>query len=323
MRSSRRASNHILIALLFVLSASSCLALPGFNPSAAPPTITPAATQLISPTHTTTPGLVSSATVPPTLSPTVSPEPSFTPTLTPTITPTPCPDPLGSVQQEQIFSSTLNRDFDFRIFLPPCYDPQAPGGYPVLYLLHGQSMDDSAWDRFGADETAAALITSSQAPPFIIVMPREEYFLQDMTQSRFGEALLQDLLPWVDANYATCPERDCRAIGGLSRGAIWAFLIALENQHLFRAAGGHSLPGPVVSPYYLKTLWESMPENERIRLYMDIGEFDRYRPGAEEFRSRLEFLSIPHEWHLNPGTHNDAYWMAHVEEYLRWYASGW
>jgi enterochelin esterase-like enzyme len=323
MRSSRHASNYILITLLFVLSASSCLVLPGVNQPAALPTITPAATLLILPTQSLTPGITSSPTPRPSLSPTTTPEPSFTPTLTPTITPTPCPDPSGSVQQGQIFSSALNRDVNFRIFLPPCYDPQAPGGYPVLYLLHGQSMDDSAWDRFGADETAAALITSSQAPPFIIVMPREEYFLQDMTQSRFGEALIQDLLPWIDANYATCPERDCRAIGGLSRGAVWAFLIALENQHLFRAAGGHSLPGPVVSPYYLKTLWESMPENERIRLYIDIGEFDRYRSGAEEFRARLEFLSIPHEWHLNPGTHDDAYWMAHVEEYLRWYASGW
>jgi enterochelin esterase-like enzyme len=315
--------NYILIALLFALSASSCLVLPGVNPPATSPANTAATTQLSSPTQTRTPGLVNSATLTPSRSPTTSPEPSFTPTLTLTITPTPCPDPHGRVQQDQIFSSALNRDLDFRVFLPPCYDAQVPSGYPVLYLLHGQSMDDSAWDRLEADETAAALMTSSQVPPFLIVMPREEYFLQDMTQSRFGEALIQDLLPWIDANYATCPQRACRAIGGLSRGAVWAFLIGLENQRLFGAAGGHSLPGPVVSPYYLKTLWESMPENERIRLYIDIGEFDRYRSGAEEFRARLEFLSIPHEWRLNPGTHDDAYWLAHVEDYLRWYASGW
>jgi enterochelin esterase-like enzyme len=217
----------------------------------------------------------------------------------------------------------MERSLDFRVYLPPCYDPQRPGGYPVLYLLHGQGMDDSAWDQFGADEKAAALITSGEAAPFLIVMPREEYYLQDMLASRYGQALLEDLIPWVDANYATCQARTCRAIGGISRGALWALLLGLENQVLFGAAGGHSVPSPVISQYYLYTLMQTMPEAERIRLYMDIGDLDRYRPGAEEFRERLEFLQIPHDWHLNEGSHTDEYWADHAEDYLRWYAAGW
>jgi enterochelin esterase-like enzyme len=193
----------------------------------------------------------------------------------------------------------------------------------VLYLLHGQSMDDGAWEQFGVNIAASALIASGEAAPFLIVMPREDYYLQDMTASRYGQALLEDLVPWIDANFAACQVRTCRAIGGLSRGALWAMLLGLQNQELFGAAGGHSLPGPVMSPYYLRTLIEAMPENERIRLYLDIGQFDRYRQGAEEFRDRLEFLQIPHEWHLNQGTHNDEYWSTQVEDYLRWYAAHW
>ncbi|HSV86039.1 MAG TPA: alpha/beta hydrolase-fold protein, partial [Levilinea sp.] len=134
---------------------------------------------------------------------------------------------------------------------------------------------------------------------------------------------LGDLLPWIETNYAACPQRDCRAIGGLSRGAVWAMMVALEYPLLFSAAGGHSLPNAVFSPHYLNLLWEAIPESKPMRLYVDIGEFDRYRQGAEEFQQRLEFLQIPHEWHLNPGTHNHEYWMAHLEDYLRWYAADW
>jgi enterochelin esterase-like enzyme len=184
-------------------------------------------------------------------------------------------------------------------------------------------MDDDAWERFGAIEAAGGLIARGDVAPFMIVMPREDYYLQDMSASRYGQALLKDLLPWIDANYAACQERTCRAIGGLSRGALWAMLLGFENQLLFGAAGGHSLPGPVMSPYYMRTLMEAMPEKERIRLYLDIGQFDRYRQGAEEFRARLEILQIAHDWHLNPGTHNDEYWTTHAEEYLRWYAANW
>jgi enterochelin esterase-like enzyme len=257
----------------------------------------------------------------PTLTP--SPAPSLTPSPNPTISPTACPNPRGRIEQSQIISTILNRPLDFRVYLPPCYDPHLPGGYPVLYLLHGQSMDDSGWDLLGADEAAAGLIDSGEVTPFMIVMPREDYYLQDMSQSGFGRALLEDLLPWIETHYAACQHRTCRAIGGLSRGAIWSMMVGLEHQTLFGSAGAHSLPSAVFSPYYLRTLWEAMPERERIRLYLDIGELDRYRSGAEEFQQRLEFLQIPHEWHLNPGTHNDDYWIAHVEDYLRWYAAVW
>jgi enterochelin esterase-like enzyme len=316
MRSSRRASIYTLLFLLL----SGCIVVPAAEP---PPTTIPLPALTEEPELTNTHPAASSTPVHLTPTPTVTPPPTQIPFPSPTISPTACPSPNGHIQQNQITSFALGRSLDFRIYLPPCYDPQRPGGYPVLYLLHGQGMDDNAWDEFGADEAAAALINSGEAAPFLIVMPREEYYLQDILASRYGEALLEDLIPWVDANFATCQARTCRAIGGLSRGASWAILLGLENQVLFGAAGGHSLPNPVISQYYLHTLMEAMPEAERIRLYLDIGELDRYRIGAEEFRERLEFLQIPHDWHLNEGSHSDEYWAAHVEDYLRWYSAGW
>jgi enterochelin esterase-like enzyme len=44
---------------------------------------------------------------------------------------------------------------------------------------------------------------------------------------------------------------------------------------------------------------------------------------ALSFAQLLDEMNIPHEWHAYIGFHEEKYWSAHVEEYLRWYAEGW
>ena len=34
-------------------------------------------------------------------------------------------------------------------------------------------------------------------------------------------------------------------------------------------------------------------------------------------------MMFPHEWYLFNGTHDEAYWSAHVEDYLEWYTRPW
>ena len=109
-----------------------------------------------------------------------------------------------------------------QVYTPPCYDwdlAAARGSlkYPVIYLLHGQGSTDEQWPDLGVPAAADRLITAGEVEPFLVVMPQEEHYLQDPSQSLFGQALIADLIPWVDENYPTCTERGCRAIGGLSR----------------------------------------------------------------------------------------------------------
>jgi hypothetical protein len=42
-----------------------------------------------------------------------------------------------------------------------------------------------------------------------------------------------------------------------------------------------------------------------------------------EYREAMTENGVAFEWHPDAGTHDEAYWGSHVEEYLRWYASGW
>jgi enterochelin esterase-like enzyme len=223
------------------------------------------------------------------------------------------------------FSTVLLPDpLVYRIYLPPCYDEEPSREYPVLYLIHGQSYSDTQWDRLGVPESADRLIASGEVSPFIVVMPRDRVWTEP-TVDNFGLAVEQSLIPWVDEHYHTIPDRAHRAIGGLSRGAAWAVHIGLSNWDLFSAIGVHS--GFVfhsdVQPIYL---WlNSIPEGEAPRVYMDIGNADRpdITIGAKWLEELLTRFNVPHEWHMFVGEHEEEYWQAHVEDYLRWYTMEW
>lgn len=210
-----------------------------------------------------------------------------------------------------------------RIYLPPCYDPESSFRYPVLILLHGQSFNDDQWDRLGADETADKLISAGEAPPFLIVMPREDYYLQDPLESGFGEAVVKALIPWIDQNFTTCAQRSCRAIGGISRGSGWAMKMGLIHWESFSAIGAHSyapFTGDFINiPFWLKEI----PAEQMPRIYIDAGILDFVLKPANKIEQRLTEYLIPHEWHVLDGTHNEESWRMNIEDYLRWYTKPW
>ncbi|HET9590020.1 MAG TPA: alpha/beta hydrolase-fold protein, partial [Anaerolineales bacterium] len=117
---------------------------------------------------------------------------------------------------------------EFLIYLPPCYDANTDKRYPVLYLLHGQTYRADQWIRLGAVEVLDDLILSGESIPFIVVFPDDRYW-NLAAGAGFGERLVDKLVPYSDLTYRTLPERDQRAIGGLSRGAGWALQLGLTR----------------------------------------------------------------------------------------------
>jgi len=230
----------------------------------------------------------------------------------------------GKVEVSEFTTILLPQPLVYRIYLPPCYDEQPELYYPVLYLIHGQTYADTQWDRLGVPEVADRLIAAGEVSPFIVVMPRDRVWLEP-TEDNFGLAMEQSLIPWVDEHYRTIPEREYRAVGGLSRGGAWAIHLGLSHPELFSAVGLHS--GFVfhsdVQPVHL---WlYNLPEGLLPRIYMDIADADR--PEIVQSATWLEELltryDVPHDWHIFAGEHEEAYWKAHVEDYLRWYSQEW
>jgi enterochelin esterase-like enzyme len=230
----------------------------------------------------------------------------------------------GRVEVYEFTTVLLPNPLVYRIYLPPCYDELPEQYYPVLYLIHGQTYTDTQWDRLGAPEIADRLIATGETAAFIIVMPRDRIWLEP-TEDNFGLAVEQSLIPWVDENYRTIPDRTHRAIGGLSRGGAWAIHLGLSHPELFSAVGVHS--GFVfhsdVQPLYL---WlYNMPEGMVPRISVDIADGDR--PEITESATWLEEVltrfDIPHEWHMYVGEHEESYWKLHLEDYMLWYTMEW
>jgi len=257
---------------------------------------------------------------------TPSPPPTPLPSAVPSSTPSPpagCLETHGRIEITELSTDLVPRPLEVRVYFPPCYEPAPETPYPILIMIHGQTYTADQWDRLGLDEAADAAIVSGESRPFLIFMPLEEHTERDPAESNFDVVVTDALLPWIEANYPTCRERACRALGGLSRGATWAVHIGFLQPEIFGSIGGHSLTpffGDVYRlPYWLmRTTIEELP-----RFYLDMGEDDWFMEALAEFRAAMTENEIAFEWHLGPGTHDEAYWGSHVVDYVRWYASGW
>lgn len=230
----------------------------------------------------------------------------------------------GRIETSNVRSSLLTLPMEYRVYLPPCYAEQPERRYPVLYLFHGSNYNDDQWDRLGIDETADHLIEAGEIPPLIIVMPRDRNW-SDPPIDAFGKVVVEQLVPLIDKNYRTIAAREGRAVGGLSRGAGWAVHLGLESWKLFSSLGAHSLPVFWSDTGKVRSWLAQIPVEQRPRIYLDIGDKDRESilNSAVWFEKLLTRLSIPHEWRMFSGYHEEAYWQKHLEQYLRWYSEGW
>ena len=71
----------------------------------------------------------------------------------------------------KVKSTILGKDISYSIYLPADYD-KTNRSYPVLYLLHGYTDNETGWTQFGeAHQIADKTINDGEAPPMIIVMP--------------------------------------------------------------------------------------------------------------------------------------------------------
>ena len=278
------------------------------------------------PVGSSTPGMTASPTVTNHIPPSFTSTQEISATPAPTLThiPLTCWNEGGFIENQQLNTELLPDPLVFRLYLPPCYEQQPERAYPVLYLLHGQTYTDDQWIRLGVDDTADKLITAGQIPPLIIVMPFEQDDHTPPPENPYGEALVSELIPYIEETFRTRAERAYRAIGGLSRGGNWAVHLGLSHWEKFGALGGHSTPSFVTDgPPRIREYLQAIPDDQIPRIYMDAGENDGWIFYTLKLEAVFTEENIPHEWYLFQGTHDEEYWVNHIEDYLRWYTLGW
>jgi len=170
--------------------------------------------------------------------------------------------PTGRVIQARFASAHLHGALrTVYLYLPASYATHPAQRYPTLYLLHGSP--GGPYDWFGAAHAASiadALIASGRMRETILVLPdgvgpvfrSSEWANSYDGRQRIEDAITQDLVAYVDAQYRTLPTPTYRAIGGLSEGGYGAANIALHHPELFGAAivlsGYYMAQGPVFGP---------------------------------------------------------------------------
>ena len=224
------------------------------------------------------------------------------------------------------FPSKVGGAWPYHAYLPPCYGHDGRV-YPVLYLLHGSGHTDAQWVELGLPQHMNQGLMEKRYPPFIVIMPAGGT-LNDTTSggTRSVEGVvIENLIPWVDANFCTWNSREGRSIGGLSRGGYWALMMAFRHPELFGAVAGHSsqLRLDVDPPQYNPLATYSSADLSNMRIWMDWGEHDFLRPGQKRLHAALMNAGIPHTAQVFPGGHANYYWYAHVREYLDWHAESW
>jgi enterochelin esterase-like enzyme len=214
----------------------------------------------------------------------------------------------------------------YHAYLPPCYRSDGRV-YPVLYLFHGSIQTDSHWPDLGLKRQMDAGIGDGRLPPFIAIMP----FNGEIGNKTSGNAhsiegiTINFLLPYVDASLCTLATAAGRGIGGISRGGYWSLMIAFRHPDQFAAVSGHSshLRLETDEAGYNPLATYAQADLSHMRIWLDWGETDFLRPGQQQLHDLLENAGIRHEAYVNPGGHNDAYWLAHLGQYLAWHGSSW
>ena len=213
----------------------------------------------------------------------------------------------------------LNRPVNTNVYLPPCYDPDVAGGYPLLLMLHGQAATNDQWLRLGLTNAADELIMKKEIEPLVIVMPFEVTWTPGPKESQFDEALIEDVLPYIEEQYAVCAQRSCRAVGGLSRGGNWAVHLGFAYPQLFGIVGAHSTPLFYGELWNIQAAAGSPPESLPL-IVIDAGDRDAEKELVREFITALDAAGIPFDFFEFPGRHEESYWSAHTADYLRWYS---
>ena len=158
--------------------------------------------------------------------------------------------PAGQVRSIYYYSNEQKTWRHAMVYTPAEYDLKTniKKRYPVLYLQHGMGEDETGWSKQGhMQHIMDNAITAGRAVPMIVVMESGDIkapFGPGQSRDQYGNSfypvLLNDLIPYIDANFRTKTDRENRAMAGLSWGGHQTFDIVLTNLDKFSYMGTFS-----------------------------------------------------------------------------------
>lgn len=182
--------------------------------------------------------------------------------------------PHGKVDEILFPSESTNTSRRAYVYTPPSYTKDTEKRYPVLYLQHGYGENETSWPNQGrANLIMDNLIAEGNTTPFIIVMTygmtNEIEFggLRNFDIKPFQTVLIDELMPYIDANYRTIADREHRAMAGLSMGGFETKMITTNRPDVFSQyalfSGGTYAPDEIDDENKPKLVFLSCGSKER------------------------------------------------------------
>jgi S-formylglutathione hydrolase FrmB len=234
----------------------------------------------------------------------------------------------GKVDTISIYSQSMQKDIKCIVIKPGGYKKKHHR-YSTVYLLHGYSGSYDNWIR-----KVPELSELANRFNLLIVCPdggySSWYFDSPVdTTMRYETHIVNEVVPYIDRHYKTIPNRNNRAITGLSMGGHGALFLAFRNAGIFSAAGsmsgGVDLSASRNRFDIMKRIGDTITYADNWRKYSVINIIDQYPKdsldvmidcGTEDFfytinhalHEKMLRLKIPHDYTERPGAHNWAYW---------------
>jgi S-formylglutathione hydrolase FrmB len=234
----------------------------------------------------------------------------------------------------------------------------APRRYPVLYFLHGLGNNEQTLFKSGGWNVIEDLRQQGKITAFLVVAPegKSSFYINSADgRVRYSDFFIREFIPYIEAHYSIRRERSARAISGVSMGGYGALRFAFAHPELFSSVSaqsaaiitasprettaamhsGTSLGGmlgavfgnPIDTSHWDQNSLFVLAKRNRLRMkglsiYFNCGREDDFgfEKGAAELDRQLQAENINHEFHLYPGNHGAAYFLAHLGETLTFHS---
>ena len=206
--------------------------------------------------------------------------------------------PHGSVDYVNYWSETLGVFANAIVYTPPFYDKNKKEKYPVFYLISGTTDTEEVYFKVGRMNLILDnLIAEGAAKEMIVVLPYgnpSKYYPAGQAPrgqgDLFSKDLLNDLMPYVEANYRTINDRDHRGIGGFSRGGNQGLAFGLTNIDKFSWLCSYSSFTSTVLP---NNVYDDPDLNDKIHLFwLGVGTDDFLYGNAKDYMDFLDSKDI-------------------------------
>jgi enterochelin esterase-like enzyme len=126
------------------------------------------------------------------------------------------------------------------VYLPPSYATAKNRRYPVMYHLHGYSIDaEFEVKALKMPESIDRAIAAAKAREMIVVIPDAKslhngsMYSNSVTTGDWETFVAHDLVAYIDAHYRTIPKLESRGLTGHSMGGYGTFRIGMKHPGVF------------------------------------------------------------------------------------------